>query len=101
MFDKLDPILHSHLRLAVVSLLARVEEAEFVYIKDKLGVTAGNLSVQLEKLVDVKYIDIIKGYKGKRPQTKCKITENGIVAFKRYVHAIEQYFKIDNCNFKD
>ena len=66
MFPKLDPILHSELRLAVVSLLAGVESADFTYIKKQTGATAGNLSVQIDKLSSAGYITVEKGFKGKK-----------------------------------
>ena len=71
MFKELDPLLHSQLRLAVMSILLSVEEAEFVYIKEKTSATAGNLSVQLDKLNEAGYIEIEKGFAGKKPRTVC------------------------------
>ncbi|HQY42514.1 MAG TPA: transcriptional regulator, partial [Ferruginibacter sp.] len=62
MFKELDPILHSQLRLAVVSLLISVKEAEFTFIKDKTNATAGNLSVQLNKLKEAGYIEVVKQF---------------------------------------
>lgn len=90
-FKDLDPLLHSQLRLAVVSLLLGVESAEFVYIKEQTGATAGNLSVQLDKLSKADYISIEKSFQGKKPVTTCKITKTGILAFEKYVKAIKQY----------
>ena len=91
MFKELDPILHSQLRLAVMSLLITVKEAEFVFIKEKTNSTAGNLSVQIQKLKDAGYIDVIKQYKDNYPQTICKITQQGIEAFEQYVKALQEY----------
>lgn len=91
MFKDLDPLLHSQLRLAVVSLLISVEEADFVYIKEKTGATAGNLSVQLEKLSEARYIEIKKFIDGKRPKTVCKITTKGLEAFDTYVKILQEY----------
>ena len=91
MFDDLDPLLHSQLRLAVVSILISVKEAEFVYIKEKTNATAGNLSVQLVKLSNAGYISIKKSFKGKRPLTTCKITKKGIMAFENYVKSLQKY----------
>ena len=91
MFDELDPILHAPLRLAVVSLLISVEEAEFTYIKEKTQATAGNLSVQLDKLKQAGYISIKKSFKNKYPLTTCKITEKGINAFEKYVTNLNKY----------
>lgn len=91
MFKELDPLLHSQLRLAVVSLLLSVEEADFVFIREKTGATAGNLSIQIEKLSEAGYIDVRKFIDGKRPRTVCKITEKGINAFNSYVKALQDY----------
>ena len=91
MFKELDPLLHSQLRLAVTSILISVESAEFTYLKEKTDSTAGNLSVQLEKLSRAGYIEIIKSFKGKKPLTTCKITKTGIKAFEEYVSTLKQY----------
>lgn len=91
MFEELDPILHSQLRLAVMSLLISVKEAEFTFIKEKTNSTAGNLSVQVQKLKDVGYIEVNKQFKDNYPQTTCKITKTGIDAFESYVQALQKY----------
>lgn len=93
MFKELDPLLHSQLRLAVMSLLLSVEEADFVYIKEKTGATAGNLSVQIDKLNEAGYIDVRKFIDGKKPRTVCKITKTGIDAFDAYVKALHSYIQ--------
>lgn len=93
-FKELDPILHSQLRLAVVSLLISVKEAEFTYLKEKTNATAGNLSVQIQKLKDAGYIEIIKQFKDNYPQTICKITAVGINAFEEYVKSLQSYLDI-------
>ena len=93
MFKELDPILHSQLRLAVISLLISVKEAEFTFLKDKTGATAGNLSVQIQKLKDAGYINVTKQFKDNYPQTICKITSAGVNAFEEYVKALQQYLK--------
>jgi DNA-binding transcriptional ArsR family regulator len=90
-FKELDPILHSQLRLAVMSLLISVKEAEFTFIKEKTSATAGNLSVQLNKLKEVGYIDVTKQFKDNYPLTLCKITKKGIDAFEEYVKALQSY----------
>jgi len=92
-FKDLDPILHSQLRLAVMSLLIGVKEAEFTYIKEKTGATAGNLSVQVQKLKDAGYIDVTKQFKDNYPQTLCSVTSAGIKAFEVYVQALQEYIK--------
>ena len=91
MFKELDPILHSQLRLAVMSLLIGVKEAEFVFLKEKTNSTAGNLSIQIQKLKDAGYIDVIKQFKDNYPQTICKITSAGIKAFELYVKNLQGY----------
>ena len=87
----LDPLLHSQLRLAVMSLLMNLDEADFVYIKLQTQATAGNLSVQLEKLAEAGYVTIEKGYAGKKPRTTCRVTEKGKEAFAAYVDALRDY----------
>ncbi|ANE52277.1 winged helix-turn-helix domain-containing protein [Flavisolibacter tropicus] len=91
MFKDLDPILHSQLRLAVISLLIGVKEAEFTFIKEKTGATAGNLSVQVQKLKEAGYIEVVKQFKDNYPQTICKITQTGIAAFEQYVKDLQAY----------
>lgn len=93
-FKELDPILHSQLRLAVMSLLISVKEAEFTFLKDKTNATAGNLSVQLNKLKDAGYITITKQFNNNYPQTICKISGDGITAFEKYVEALQSYMKM-------
>lgn len=91
MFKDLDPILHSQLRLAVISLLVSVKKAEFTYLKEQTRASAGNLSVQLQKLKEADYIEIEKTFKDNYPQTNCRITKTGIKAFEAYVKNLQQY----------
>lgn len=91
MFKDLDPLLHSQLRLAIMSILLTVEEAEFVYLKEKTASTAGNLSVQLDKLNEAGYIKVIKEFVGKKPRTSCRITSTGREAFENYVEILKEY----------
>ena len=93
MFKELDPILHSQLRLAVISLLISVKEAEFTFLKEKTNATAGNLSVQINKLKEAGYIDVVKQFKDNYPQTICRINKTGIDAFEAYVNALQSYMK--------
>ena len=90
-FKELDPVLHSQLRLAVISLLISVREAEFTFLKEKTNSTAGNLSVQINKLKDAGYIEVTKQFNNNYPQTICKITKKGIDAFENYVKALQSY----------
>ena len=91
MFPKLDPLLHSELRLAVMSVLAGVESADFTFLKAQTGATAGTLSVQIDKLATAGYIAVEKGFKGKMPCTTCRITPEGVEAFDTYVNALKEY----------
>lgn len=91
---ELDPLLHSQLRLAVMSILMNVEEADFVYLKEKTESTAGNLSVQLDKLFSAGYISVEKGMSGKRQRTVCSVTPQGRKAFGEYVDALESYLNL-------
>lgn len=93
MFKDLDPLLHSQLRLSIMSLLISVKEADFSFLKDKTGATAGNLSVQISKLAEADYIIVKKTFKDNYPQTSCQITKKGIKAFEEYVNAIQVYIK--------
>ncbi len=94
MLEELNPVLHSQLRLAVMSVLMSVGEADFVYLKEKTEATAGNLSVQLDKLSDVGYITIEKTFEGKRPRTVCRITPVGRAAFEAYVEVLKKYLHL-------
>ena len=93
MFKDLDPLLHSQLRLAIMSLLLSVEEADFAYLKEQTGATSGNLSVQIDKLSEAGYIKVKKTFQGKMPRTVCKITTKGVNAFDAYVKNLKTYIK--------
>ncbi|HEV2353334.1 MAG TPA: transcriptional regulator [Puia sp.] len=94
MFKDLNPILHSQLRLAIVSLLITVKEAEFTYLREKTDATAGNLSVQINKLKEAGYIDVTKSFKDNYPQTVCRITQAGVRAFEEYVRDLQAYLNV-------
>ena len=91
---ELDPLLHSQLRLAVMSLLMNVDEADFVYLREKTESTAGNLSVQLDKLSSAGYISAEKGFAGKKTRTVCRITDTGRTAFITYVNTLKEYLNL-------
>lgn len=93
MYKELDPLLHAQLRLAIMSILIGTDEADFVFIREKTGASAGNLSVQLEKLKEAGYLKIRKSFRGKVPCTSCKITSLGIDAFEKYVRTLQEYIK--------
>lgn len=90
-FKELDPILHSQLRLAVMSVLISVKDAEFSFLKEKTEATAGNLSVQIQKLKEAGYIEVEKKFRDNYPLTVCKITKAGVKAFEEYVAALQAY----------
>ena len=91
MMKELDPLLHSQLRLGVVSILMSAEEADFVYLKEQTNSTAGNLSIQLEKLSEAGYIETNRELDGKRTRTVCKMTDKGRKAFEQYVEDLKEY----------
>lgn len=93
MLKDLDPLLHSQLRLGVMSLLLGLDSADFTFLKEKTNSTAGNLSVQLDKLSEAGYIHIEKTFNRKKPLTTCKITKKGIKAFEEYVNSLKSYIK--------
>ena len=72
-------------------MLLSVESADFVFLREQTGATAGNLSVQIDKLQKAGYITVEKGFKGKKPRTPCAITQEGVAAFEEYVAALRSY----------
>uniref|UniRef100_UPI003FF12FE6 winged helix-turn-helix domain-containing protein n=1 Tax=Alistipes putredinis TaxID=28117 RepID=UPI003FF12FE6 len=86
MFKELNPLLHSELRLAVMSILLG-------FIREQTGASAGNLSVQIDKLQKAGYITVEKTFRGKIPRTLCRITPTGVDAFEEYVEALKSYIK--------
>jgi len=95
MYRNLDPLIHSQLRLAIMSILIELKEADFTFVKEKTGSSAGNLSVQLNKLKEVGYIKIEKSFKNNYPLTKCIITKKGIQKFEEYIIALKSYIDPD------
>ena len=77
-----------------MSILMTVEEADFVYLKEQTQSTVGNLSVQITKLQEAGYIEVEKGFQGKRPRTTCRVTPVGRSAFEEYVSTLRQYRNI-------
>ncbi len=93
MFKKLNPLLHSQLRLSIISFLVTNGKSDFNEIKEITKATSGNISVQLKKLEKEKYIRITKGFLNNYQHTSIEITNTGIDAFEDYVKAIKQYIK--------
>jgi len=93
MFKELDPVLHSQLRLSIMSLLIGVRSAEFSFLEEKTGATRGNISVQLRKLEEAGYIEITKSFRKNYPLTTCSITKKGRAAFREYVETLSEYIR--------
>jgi predicted transcriptional regulator len=93
MYKELDPLLHSQLRLAIVSLLMTSDEVDFNHIKDTTQATSGNISVQIKKLQDAGYIEVVKSFKNNYQNTSLSMTKKGIKAFENYVESLKQYLK--------
>lgn len=94
MLRELNPLLHSELRLAVMSVLIGVEEADFNFLKEKTGASAGNLSVQIDKLNKAGYLSVEKTFRGRMPRTVCRITPGGVAAFREYAEALKDYLDV-------
>ena len=91
MFADLDPILHSQLRLGIVSILVSEEKADFARIKEITKATSGNISVQIQKLETAGYITVKKSFKDNYPNTEVQLTKEGLLAFERDVEALKSY----------
>lgn len=91
-FKELDPLLHNELRLKVMVALDSLDDADFVYLKELTGATAGNLSVQISKLEEAGYIKVARSGEGRGSHTVCRISRNGIAALRDYQHALLSYF---------
>jgi len=100
MFKNLDPLLHSQVRLAIMSILIGVKSAEFSFLLENIETTKGNLSFQLSKLKEAGYIEIKKSFRKNYPLTRAKITSKGIEAYENYVDAISEYFQNSSKNIK-
>jgi DNA-binding transcriptional ArsR family regulator len=94
MYQELDPLLNVPVRLAIVSVLMKLKQADFNYLLEVTQTTQGNLSHQIKKLKDAGYIEVIKTFKGSYPQTICKITGPGRKAFEKYVEDIKIYLHL-------
>jgi DNA-binding MarR family transcriptional regulator len=94
MYNELDPVLNTPVRLAVVSALIKMKQADFAYLQEVTNTTQGNLSHQIKKLNEAEYIEVIKTFKGNYPQTICKLTPKGRKAFEKYVEDIKKYLHL-------
>ena len=93
-YKNLDPVLNTQVRLAIISILIRLNQADFTYLKEETGTTQGNLSHQLRKLQEAGYIEILKSFKNNYPHTSCSITKKGRLAFEKYVANIKDYLNL-------
>ena len=91
MYKDLDPLLHSQLRLAIVSMLVGSEKVEFTHIKEETNAAAGNISIQIKKLKEAGYIKVEKTFKNNYPKTMLSITDKGVKAFESYVNELKKY----------
>ena len=91
MYKDLDPLLHSQLRLAIVSMLVNSEKVEFTYIMEETNAAAGNISIQIKKLKEAGYIKVEKTFKNNYPKTMLSITDLGVKAFESYVNELQKY----------
>ena len=91
MYKDLDPLLHSQLRLAIISMLVSSEKVEFTHIKDETKAAAGNISIQIKKLQEAGYINVEKMFKNNYPKTLLSITDKGVKAFESYVNDLKKY----------
>ena len=91
MYNDLDPLLHSQLRLAIISMLVASEKVEFTHIQNETKAAAGNISIQIKKLEEAGYIKVLKSYKNNYPNTMLSITDKGVKAFESYVNSLKKY----------
>ncbi|MCB9202850.1 MAG: transcriptional regulator [Flavobacteriales bacterium] len=94
MENKLNPLIHQELRLAILTLLVSVKSADFTYIKEQTKATQGNLSIQIKKLQEAKYIKVTKTFVGNYPKTYCEVTELGKKSLEEYIKQIKLYLNI-------
>ena len=94
MYKDLDPLLHSQLRLTIISILINSEKVEFTHIKEETKAAAGNISIQIKKLQEAGYISVEKTFKNNYPKTMLSITDKGVKAFESYVDDLKEYINI-------
>ena len=92
-YQQLNDIIHSRIRLAVIAVLVTVDEAEFVFLKDKVNATDGNLSTHLKKLEESGYVAVSKSFENRKPVSRYMLTQKGKNAFKIYIERLEKLIK--------
>ncbi|MCX6236055.1 MAG: transcriptional regulator [Bacteroidia bacterium] len=91
MYNDLDPLLHSQLRLAIISMLVSSEKVEFTHIQEETKAAAGNISIQIKNLQEAGYIEVEKTFKNNYPKTMLSITHKGVKAFESYINNLKKY----------
>lgn len=91
MYNDLDPLLHSQLRLAIISMLVASEKVDFTHIQSETKAAAGNISIQIKNLEEAGYIKVEKTFKNNYPNTMLSITDKGVKAFESYVNNLKKY----------
>ncbi len=92
-YQQLDDIIHSRIRLAIMSVLVSVDEAEFTFLRDKVNATDGNLSTHLKKLEDAGYVAVNKSFINRKPLSRYLLTQKGRKAFEIYIEKLEKMIK--------
>lgn len=90
-YRQLDDLIHSRIRLAIMTVLIGNDAAEFNFLKEKIGTTDGNLSTHMSKLEEAGYVSVEKTFVGKKPQTSYSLTETGRKAFADYIGMLEKF----------
>jgi len=89
-YQKLDDVIHSRMRLAIMSVLMTVTEADFNFLKKQVNATGGNLSISLKKLEDSGYVSVTKSFIDRKPSSKYQLTPEGRTAFSVYLGQLEK-----------
>lgn len=92
-YQQIDDLIHSRIRLAIMSVLISVDDAEFNFIKKQVNTTDGNLSVHLRKLEEAGYIDVKKEFEGRKPISRYNLTQKGRASFEAYINKLEELIK--------
>jgi DNA-binding MarR family transcriptional regulator len=92
-YQQLDEIIHSRIRLAIMAVLVTVDEAEFIFLRDKVNATDGNLSTHLKKLDEAGYVAVNKSFENRKPVSRYLLTQKGRKAFELYVERLEKLIK--------
>ena len=92
-YQQLDEIIHSRIRLAVMAVLITIDEAEFIFLRDKVNATDGNLSTHLKKLEEAGYIAVNKSFENRKPISRYLLTQKGRKAFELYVERLEKLIR--------